>query len=86
MQDIKELDKQIAFIDELYSRYREGLNDRKYNDFSDCIGLNASGKNSIENIKRLGILLRKELSTLDSKLGRTYNPWGRLCVLQFLWF
>lgn len=74
MQDIKELDKQIAFIDELYSRYREGLNDRKYNDFSDCIDLNASGKNSIENIKRLGILLRKELSTLDSKLDRTYNP------------
>lgn len=74
MQDIKELDKQIAFIDELYSRYREGLKDRKYNDFSDCISLNASGKNSIENIKRLGILLRKELSTLDSKLDRTYNP------------
>lgn len=47
---------------------------KKYNDFSDCVVLNASGKNSIENIKRLGILLRKELSTLDSKLDRTYNP------------
>lgn len=51
MQDIKELDKKIAFIDELYSRYREGLNDRKYNDFSDCVFLNASGKNSVEHIK-----------------------------------
>lgn len=74
MQDIKELEKQIAFIDELYSRYMKGLNDRKYNEFSDCVFLNASGKNSIENIKRLGILLRKELSALDSKLDRIYNP------------
>nr|DAW75151.1 MAG TPA: hypothetical protein [Bacteriophage sp.] len=74
MQDIKDLEKQITFVDELYSRYREGLNDRKYNEFSDCVLLNASGKNSVEHIKRLGILLRKELSTLDSKLDRTYNP------------
>lgn len=74
MQDIKELDKKIAFIDELYSRYREGLNDRKYNDFNDCVFLNASGKNSVEHIKRLGMLLRKELSSLDNKLDRYYNP------------
>ena len=74
MQDIKELEKQIAFIDELYSRYREGLNDRKYYEFSDCVVLNASGKNSVEHIKRLGMLLRKELSALDSKLVKVYNP------------
>lgn len=74
MQDIKELDKKIAFIDELYSRYREGLNDRKYNEFSDCVFLNASGKNSVKHIKRLGMLLRKELSALDNKLDRYYNP------------
>ena len=74
MQDIKDLEEQITFVDELYSRYREGLNDRKYSEFSDCVLLNASGKNSVEHIKRLGILLRKELSALDSKLDRIYNP------------
>lgn len=74
MQDIKDLEKQITFVDELYSRYMNALNDRQYSEFSDCVILNASGKNSIKHIRRLGLLLRKELSALDTKLDRFYNP------------
>lgn len=73
MKDIQELDKRMIFIDELYSRYVKALNDRNYNDFSQCTFLNASGKNSIKHIKRLSMLLRKELSSLDSELESAYN-------------
>lgn len=74
MKDIKDLDKQIRFIEELNSRYISALKDRNYNSFSNRVHLNASGKNPIENIKRLGILLRKEMIDLEKNLDRTYNP------------
>lgn len=70
MRDIKDLDNQIRFIEDLHSRYISALKDRNYSSFSDWVHLNASG----ENIKRLGILLRKEMIDLEKKLDRTYNP------------
>ena len=73
MRDIKDLDNQIRFIEDLHSRYISALKDRNYSSFSDWVHLNASGKNPIENIKRLGILLRKEMIDLEKNLDRTYN-------------
>lgn len=88
MKDIKELDKQINFIEGLYSRYLSALKDRSYNSFSDCNFLNASGRNSYTHIRNLGILIRKETKKLEEDLFRNgYSfKWGSLCVLQFLWF
>lgn len=69
MKDIKDLDNQIRFIEDLHSRYISALKNREYSSFGDWVCLNAS-----ENIKRLGILLRKEMIDLEKNLGRTYNP------------
>lgn len=75
MRSIKDIDKQIAFIDELFSRYKLALQDRTHNEFSDCIHFNKSGKNSLENTKRLGVMIRKELISLEGKLEeRTFSP------------
>ena len=68
MKDIKELDKQVNFIDELFSRYISAYKDRSYNSFSDCNFLNASGRNSYTHIRNLGILIRKETSKLEKDL------------------
>lgn len=70
MKDIKELDKQVNFIEELYSRYISALKDRGYNNFSDCKYLNASGRNSYTSIRNLGILIRKETKKLEDELFR----------------
>ena len=75
MRSIKDIDKQIAFIDELFSRYKIALQDRTRNEFSDCVYFNSSGSNSLQNTKRLGIMIRKELLSLDKKLNeRIFSP------------
>lgn len=74
MKDIKDLDNQIRFIEDFHSRYISALKDREHSSFGDWVCLNTSGKNTIENIKRLGILLRKEMIDLEKNLDRTYNP------------
>lgn len=68
MRSIKDIDKQINFIDELFFRYKLALKDRTHNEFNDLIYFNKSGKNSLENTKRLGVMLRKELISLETKL------------------
>lgn len=75
MRSIKDIDKQINFIDELFFRYKLALKDRTHNEFNDLIYFNSSGKNSLENTKRLGVMLRKELISLETKLeDRTFSP------------
>lgn len=74
-RSIKDIDKQISFIDELFFRYKMALKDRTHNEFNDLIYFNSSGTNSIENTKRLGILIRKELISLERKLeDRCFSP------------
>lgn len=75
MRSIKDIDKQINFIDELFFRYKLALKDRTHNEFNDLIYFNKSGKNSLENTKRLGVMLRKELISLETKLeDRAFSP------------
>ena len=85
MRSIKDIDKQIAFIDELFFRYKIALQDRTHNEFSDWIYFNSSGTNSIANTKRLGVLIRKELLSLEKKLDeRTFSPdWGYYAFYNF---
>lgn len=75
MRSIKDIDRQIAFIDELFSHYKIALQDRTHNNFGDWICFNKSGKNSLESTKRLGVMIRKELISLEGKLEeRTFSP------------
>ena len=77
MRSIKDIDKQIDFIDELFFRYKIALSDkeRRHNNFGDWIYFNSSGTNSTANTKRLGVLIRKELLSLEKKLDeRTFSP------------
>ena len=48
MKDIKDLDNQIRFIEDLNSRYISALKDRNYSNFSDWVFLNASGKTRLK--------------------------------------
>ena len=74
MNDIKELDKRVNFIEELYSRYISALKDRSHNSFSDWNYLNASGRNSYTHLRNLGILIRKETKKLEDDLFKNgYN-------------
>lgn len=65
---LEELDRRQQFINELIHRYNVALKDRRYNDFSDCTVLNASGKNSCTSIRHLGILIRREMKKLEDDL------------------